>query len=38
MVEEEGPTTGPAAGHAHRGGGDGIVVGREEALLSALAP
>ena len=35
---EEGPAADLAAGHAHRGGGDGIVVGREEPLLPALAP
>ena len=38
MHAEEGPAADLAAGHAHRGGGDGIVVGREEPLLPALAP
>ena len=38
MDAEEGPAADLAAGHAHRGGGDGSVVGREEPLLPALAP
>ena len=38
MHAEEGPAADLAAGHAHRGGGDGIVVGREQPLLPALAP
>ena len=38
MDAEEKPAADLAAGHPHRGPGDGIVVGREKHLLPALAP